>query len=219
MRTSPITISDNTIRRLSKYLRKLQELESEGVQKTSSFELGTLLGHTASQVRQDFSCFGEFGQQGYGYNVTLLRKSIEEILGVNSGLTAILIGVGNIGKALLANFPFEECGVRLLAAYDADPKLVGSSVHGMKVQNRAALDKRLKHELPDIAILCVSQNEAVSAAKYLAERGIQAIWNYTNREILPPDSHVMVENVHFTDSLHTLCYYVTKEKKQSKKQN
>ena len=96
-----LKVSNNVIRRLPRYLRKLDELTEIGISRISSFELGHQLGLTPSQIRQDFSCFGEFGQQGYGYNVPALRAQIASILGMDRGFTAVLVGVGNIGHALM----------------------------------------------------------------------------------------------------------------------
>ena len=115
-------VSNNVIRRLPRYLRKLDELTESGVSRISSFELGRQLGLTPSQIRQDFSCFGEFGQQGYGYNVPALRSEIASILGMDRGFNAIMIGVGNIGRALTENFNFSEWGFRLIAAFDVRPE-------------------------------------------------------------------------------------------------
>ena len=111
-----VKVSNNVIRRLPRYLRRLDELTEEGVSRISSFELANQLGLTASQIRQDFSCFGEFGQQGYGYNVPALRAHLASVLGVDRGFTAVLIGVGNIGRALMDNFCFSDWGFRLTAA-------------------------------------------------------------------------------------------------------
>ena len=111
-------ISNNVIRRLPRYLRKLDELTAAGVSRISSTELGQLLGFTPSQIRQDFNCFGEFGQQGYGYNVPALREQIAGILGMDRGYKAVLIGVGHIGRALIDNFLFSEWGIDLVQAFD-----------------------------------------------------------------------------------------------------
>ena len=118
-----VKVSNNVIRRLPRYLRKLDELQASGINRISSFELGQQLGLTPSQIRQDFSCFGEFGQQGYGYNVPALRTEISGILGMDRGYTAILVGVGNIGHALTDNFCFSEWGFSLRAAFDVKPEL------------------------------------------------------------------------------------------------
>lgn len=123
-----IKISNNVIRRLPRYLRKLDELTERGTTRISSANLGKMMGLTPSQIRQDFSCFGEFGQQGYGYNVPSLRAEIADILGMNRGHAAILIGVGNLGRALIDNFSFSECGINLKCAFDTDPEKTKNSL-------------------------------------------------------------------------------------------
>ena len=111
-----IKVSNNVIRRMPRYLRKLDELDAQGISRISSSELGNLLGLTPSQIRQDFSCFGEFGQQGYGYNVSALKEEIAKILGTDRGYNAVLVGVGNIGRALMDNFCFSDWGCNLISA-------------------------------------------------------------------------------------------------------
>ena len=132
-----LKVSNNVIRRLPRYLRKLDELTEKGVTRISSFELGQQLGLTPSQIRQDFSCFGEFGQQGYGYNVPDLRTHIASILGADRGFSAILVGVGNLGRALIENFSFSEWGFNLVAAFDVNPALVGTNFGGIQITSIA----------------------------------------------------------------------------------
>ena len=134
-----VKVSNNVIRRLPRYLRKLDELTEAGVSRISSGELGRQLGLTPSQIRQDFSCFGEFGQQGYGYKVTALRAEIASILGMDRGYSAILIGVGNLGQALLCNFSFKTWGFDLKAAFDVKPQLIGTDYEGVKIHDMATL--------------------------------------------------------------------------------
>ena len=138
-----IKVSNNVIRRMPRYLRKLDELTEAGVSRISSGELGRQLGLTPSQIRQDFSCFGEFGQQGYGYKVTALRAEIASILGMDRGFTAILIGVGNIGQALMCNFSFKTWGFDLKAAFDIKPELIGTEVEGIPVLDMATWTKTM----------------------------------------------------------------------------
>ena len=126
-------VSNNVIRRLPRYLRKLDELEKSGISRISSGELGQQLGLTPSQIRQDFSCFGEFGQQGYGYNVAALRDQIAGILGMDRGYKAVLVGVGNIGRALMDNFCFSEWGFHLAAAFDVKPELIGTKFNDVEI--------------------------------------------------------------------------------------
>jgi len=114
-------ISDNVIKRLPKYIRYLETLASLGVTRVSSDEIGEQMGLTASQIRQDFNCFGSFGQQGYGYNVVELRAKLADILGMTGSRSAIIIGVGNLGCAIDKTFSFGTGGVILKPAFDINP--------------------------------------------------------------------------------------------------
>lgn len=204
-----VKVSNNVIRRLPRYLRKLDELQENGINRISSFELGQQLGLTPSQIRQDFSCFGEFGQQGYGYNVSGLREQIASILGMDRGYKAILVGVGNIGHALMDNFSFAECGVELAAAFDIKESLIGTEFKGVPILAEAQLEEYLKANDIALAVLCVPKEVAVNVTKILTDNGIEAIWNFTNMELTEPNSPIIVENVHFSDSLLSLSYFVS----------
>ena len=203
-----LKVSNNVIRRLPRYLRKLDELTLNGISRISSFELGHQLGLTPSQIRQDFSCFGEFGQQGYGYNVPALRAQIASILGIDRGFNAILIGVGNLGRALLENFSFSAWGFSLDAAFDINPNLIGTELKGLHVYSMDELEKYLSENKVDVAVLTVPKEVAVSVTNILTSNGINAIWNFTNVELTEPNSSIIVENIHFSDSLHSLSYFV-----------
>ena len=204
-----VKVSNNVIRRLPRYLRKLDELQENGISRISSFELGQQLGLTPSQIRQDFSCFGEFGQQGYGYNVSGLREQIASILGMDRGYRAILVGVGNIGHALMDNFSFAECGVELAAAFDVKESLIGTEFKGVPILAETQLEEYLKTHDIAVAVLCVPKEVAVNVTKILTDNGIEAIWNFTNMELTEPNSPIIVENVHFSDSLLSLSYFVS----------
>ena len=203
-----IKVSNNVIRRLPRYLRKLDELTEAGVSRISSGELGRQQGLTPSQIRQDFSCFGEFGQQGYGYKVTALRAEIASILGMDRGFTAILIGVGNIGQALMCNFSFKNWGFDLKAAFDIKPELIGTEYEGVPIFDMKALPEYLAENHVDVVVLCVPKEHAVSTTEMLTKHGINAIWNFTNVELTAPESRTIVENIHFSDSLLSLSYYI-----------
>ncbi len=210
-----VKVSNNVIRRLPRYLRKLDELQSAGINRVSSFELGQQLGLTPSQIRQDFSCFGEFGQQGYGYNVTALRDEIAAIMGVNRGFKAILVGVGNIGHALMDNFSFSSCGVKLVAAFDIKESLVGTTFKGVPIYHERELGSFLSENDIALAVLAVPQEVAVSVTRILTDNGTDAIWNFTNMELTEPNSSIIVENVHFSDSLLALSYYISEREDES----
>ena len=201
-------ISPLVIRRLPKYHRCLKELERSGVERVSSSVLADTLGFTASQVRQDFSCFGGFGQQGYGYNVASLRQKIAEIIGVDKCRNAVLIGVGNLGRALLHNFDFPKCGFELRAAFDVSESLIGTSVCGVEILNMTELEKYSKENPFEVAVLTVPRQFAKEIAGRLVVRGI---WNFTNVDMNFEEKGVKVENVHFADSLKILCYEISRE--------
>ena len=204
-----LKVSDKVIRRLPLYLRKLDDLADSGVSRISSSELGHQLGLTPSQIRQDFSNFGEFGQQGYGYNVQTLRTQIATILGMDRGFSAILIGVGNIGRALMENFCFSDWGFRLSAAFDINPNLIGTEFSGLRIRSMDELESYLSENKIDVAVLTVPKAAAISVTETLTGHGIDAIWNFTNVELTEPNSDTIVENIHFSDSLLSLSYYVS----------
>ena len=208
-------MSNNVIRRLPRYLRKLDELSESGVDKISSRQLCDLLGLTSSQVRQDFNCFGEFGQQGYGYNIAALRAQIAGILGMERGFTAILVGVGNIGRAMMENFCFSDWGVNLAAAFDIKPALIGTEYRGVPIYSMDDLEKYLGENKADIAVLTVPKTAAVPVTERLTASGIDAIWNFTNVELTEPNSSTIVENVHFSDSLLSLSYFVAERRDEA----
>jgi len=202
-------ISSNVIRRLPRYLRKLDELTYDGTDRISSSELGRQMGLTPSQIRQDFSCFGEFGQQGYGYNIETLRKEISQILGMDRGYNIVLIGVGNLGHALIENFGFSGHGYNLLAAFDVKPALIGTQFAGVYINDMATLPDFLNSNKVDIVVLTVPRRAANSTAALITDCGVKAIWNFTNIELSINNPNVLVEDIHFSDSLLTLGYYLT----------
>lgn len=205
-------ISNSVIARLPQYYRCVEELYVTNCIRVSSATLSKRLGFTASQIRQDFSHFGEFGLQGYGYNVKKLRYEIREILGINSRNTAILVGCGNLGRALLKNFDFESCGFFLLAAFDPDPTVVGSQVGPVQVLDVRRMERLVEAEKPSMAVLTVPTEHAQAMAEQLRALGVPAIWNFTNCNLSVEG--VLVEQVSFADSLLTLSYRL-KEKRES----
>ena len=204
-------ISDAVIHRLPRYYRYLDDLYNKGVVRISSSSLGDKMDITASQIRQDLSCFGEFGQQGYGYKVTALRAEIASILGMDRGYSAILIGVGNLGQALLCNFSFKTWGFDLKAAFDVKPQLIGTDYEGVKIHDMATLPQFLSENKVDAAVLCVPKAHAVQTTELLTSHGVNAIWNFTNVELTAPESSTIVENIHFSDSLLSLSYYISED--------
>ena len=203
-------ISNAVIRRLPRYCRSLRALQREGVQRISSSALGKNMGLTASQIRQDLSCFGEFGQQGYGYNVDTLYQEIYEILCLNKKRTAVLIGVGNLGCALMQNFDFADSGFRLAAAFDVKPELIGTEINGVPVLAAQELERYLEENDVAVAVLTLPARYAQYTANLLMEHGIRGIWNFTNFDFEVSEEHadVVVESIHFSDSMRVLSYLI-----------
>ena len=201
-------ISDAVIRRLPRYYRQLTDLCARGVVRISSHSLGQEMNITASQIRQDFSCFGEFGQQGYGYNVEELRAEIGHILGVDNDHHLIMIGVGNLGHALLQNFRFSQTGFSVDAAFDISPTVVGTTVNGVPIYAMADLDSYIREHSVDVVVLTVPQSVAQETADRIIRLGVRGFWNFTNVELVSSDSDVKFENIHFADSLLTLSYRI-----------
>jgi redox-sensing transcriptional repressor len=201
-------ISQNVIRRLPRYLRRLDELLAAGGERISSGELGRQMGLTPSQIRQDFSCFGEFGQQGYGYHIAGLRGEIAQILGMDRSYSVILIGTGRIGQSLIENFNFEHYGFRLLGAFEIREELVGTKIGEITIADAKDQDAFIKENHVDIAILSIGKTNAQHVADELIASGVKAIWNFTEAEIDAGDSGVIIENIHFSDSLLALSYYL-----------
>lgn len=202
-------VSDAVIRRLPRYYRYLDDLHLKGSVRISSSVLGEKMGITASQIRQDLSCFGEFGQQGYGYNVDELRGEIGRILGVDRSHRIIVVGVGNLGRALIQNFRFNDAGFLLEAAFDVSPALVGTEIAGVPVLDTTELERFIPDHRPDVAVLTVPRAAAQQMADRLIGLGVRGFWNFTNVELASQADNVRFEDVHFADSLLTLSYRIT----------
>ena len=203
-------ISDAVIRRLPRYYRQLTDLCNRGVVRISSHSLGAEMNITASQIRQDFSCFGEFGQQGYGYNVEELRAEIGHILGVDKKHNLVMIGVGNLGRALLQNFPFAQNGFSVDAAFDVSQSVIGTVVNGVEVHSMDTLDSYLQTHNVDVVALTIPQRVAQEMATRLINLGVKGFWNFSHYDILNDYPDVIVENVHMGDTLMTLSYHMNK---------
>ena len=202
-------VSNAVIRRLPRYYGQLDSLYQVGVVRISSSALAKSMNLTASQIRQDLSYFGEFGQQGYGYNVENLRNEIAEILGMNNGHTAIVLGAGNLGRALMHNFQFSQNGFQLTAAFDTDPDIIGTQIAGVPVYSIDALDQYLAARPVSVGVLTVPVTVALSTAQRLIAGGVKGIWNFTNIDLAIRRPDVVVENVHFADSLLALSYLIS----------
>ena len=199
-------VSPAVIKRLPRYFRYLRELIRNGKLRISSGELSDMMHVTASQIRQDLNCFGGFGQQGYGYNVNYLYAKICEILGVGEGFNAVVIGAGNLGKALVRSPMFEKRGVDILALFDVDPAVIGRVVGDVRVHDMIELERFCEQHTVDIAVLTLPKAYVADVAERLSAIGIPGIWNFTGSEPEAFASGAVIENVHIGDSLMTLCY-------------
>lgn len=202
-------ISQAVISRLPRYFRYLGELRDKGIERISSQELSELMNVTASQIRQDFNNFGGFGQQGYGYNVEYLYTEIGKILGLDKRHNFVIIGAGNLGRALGNYTNFEKRGFMLRGIFDNDERCVGQKVRGMKVMHMNDLERFVRERNIDIAVLAIPKTGAAEIADKLAAGGIKAILNFAHVDLHVPKG-VQVENVHLSDSLMKLSYNITR---------
>ena len=203
-------VSPAVVKRLPRYYRYLRELLRNNRLRISSGELSKMMNVTASQIRQDLSCFGEFGQQGYGYNVAELRAEIGHILGIDCGHRLIIIGAGHLGHALLQNFDFRKSGFLVDSAFDISPTLIGETISGITVRAMDELENYVKQYHPDVAVLTVPQSVAQPLATRLIGLGIRGFWNFTNVELSAGDEDVFFEDMHFVDTLLTLSYRISR---------
>ena len=202
-------VSMAVIKRMPKYYRYLGELVKNDVDRISSKELGEKIGFTASQIRQDLNCFGDFGQQGYGYNVKELHNQIGAILGVGKEYNAVLIGAGNIGQAIANYSRFTDIGLGITAIFDANPKLVGMRIRDVEIKDIDELKGYLEENHIDMGILCVPRINAQKVCDVLVNGGVRGIWNFAPIDLHVPET-VKVENVHLSESLLTLVYQMNK---------
>jgi len=199
-------VSPAVVNRLPRYFRYLRELIRQGRSRISSGELSEMMNVTASQIRQDLNCFGGFGQQGYGYNVNFLYAKISEILGVGEGYAAIVVGIGNLGSALVRNPMFENRGVDVVGLFDSDPAKVGAAIGELSVRDMKDLESFLGQTRVDIAVLTVPKDAADAVADRLAAAGVPGIWNFTGCELDHRLPDTVIESVHLGDSLMRLCF-------------
>ena len=208
-------ISMSVIRRLPRYYRFLTELHSEGVLKISSTNLASIMNVTASQVRQDLNCFGGFGHQGYGYCVEDLKNEIENILGLNNNYQAVLLGAGNLGKAVARHINFSERGFQLTAIFDRDPEKIGTELGGIIIRNDNEIYDYCRQNKTDAVFLCIPKNSVENVIDKLYELGIRNFWNFSHYDIAKVYPDTVVENVHMSDSLMTLCYRINDSQKEN----
>ena len=201
-------ISSSVINRLPRYFRFLGEFKKSGISRFSSSQLAEKMKLTASQIRQDLNCFGGFGQQGYGYNTDLLYNEMAEILGVNLGCNAIILGVGKLGVVVAENMDFNKYGFNLVGAFDVSPEVIGKNVAGLEVKHTDCLEEFCKEHNPKAAFLCVPSSAAEILCEKLAKLGVKGFWNFSHYDILVAYPDVSVENVHFGDALMRLSYKI-----------
>lgn len=198
-------VSEAVIKRLPAYYRHLKELEKEGVRQISSQGLGDRMRLTASQIRQDINCFGGFGRQGYGYSVSGLREHIGRILGVDHTHKMIILGAGNIGRAVALSDSFPSNGFETVAIFDNDEKKLGMQVGELSVQDVAGLKRYLDGHAIDIAVLAVPLSCAQKLADMLCGYGVKGFWNFAPVDLkLPKDASVV--NVHLDEGLEILSF-------------
>ena len=202
-------ISSSVIKRLPRYYRFLGELKAQGMTRISSRELSERMGITASQIRQDLNCFGGFGQQGY--NTELLQQEIAKILGLDTPKTAVLIGMGNMGKAVTLHMNFDNKGFRIIGLFDSKESLVGQMVKNLPIRSVNDLDEFCRENRPEVAILCIPKESAKDIARQLINLGVKGFWNFSHYDLALEYKDVIVENVHLSDSLMTLSYLMTNE--------
>ncbi len=199
-------VSLAVVKRLPKYYRYLGMIEEKGIIRVSSQELSAITGLTASQIRQDLNHFGGFGQQGYGYNVEELRSEIEKIIGINKSYKAIILGCGNIGKAIMNYKGFKSSGFNIVDVFDHGDK-VGNKIFDYEIKDVDKLDEYLAENKPEIAIIAIPTEQAQKVCDRLVEGGIKGIWNFASVDLKLP-KNVVLENVHLDESLYTLTYYM-----------
>ena len=198
-------ISQAVIRRLPRYYRYLGELLANGVERISSNDLSKRMNVTASQIRQDLNNFGGFGQQGYGYNVKYLHMEIGKILGLDMKHNYVIIGAGNLGHALANYSSFERNGFILKGIFDINPRLEGIAIRGIPIRMMDELKSFIDENDIEIAVLTIPKAKAIEISEILAATNIKGIWNFAHIDLKLPE-HIIVENVHLSESLMRLSY-------------
>lgn len=207
MADSKAKVSNAIIRRLPRYRRYLGHLQKRGIKKVSSGELSELIGYTASQIRQDFNTFGEFGQQGYGYSVDYLYKEINKILGLDREYKTVIVGVGNLGQAITNYTYYYKIGFNIMGLFDANPEIIGTSKNDVLVRNVEDLTDFCLKEGVDIGIICVNRENAQGVADKLVAGKVKGIWNFAPIDLEIP-KEIALESVHLSDSLHALSFMI-----------
>ena len=200
-------VSNAIIRRLPRYRRYLGYLQTKGIKKISSNELSEMIGYTASQIRQDLNTFGEFGQQGYGYEVDRLYREINKILGPDREYKTVVVGCGNLGQAITNYTYYYKIGFNIIGLFDVNPKIVGNVINDVEVMDSADLEDYVRREKIDIGIICVNRENAQKVADALVSGGVKGIWNFAPIDLRIPEN-VALESMHLSDSLHALSFMI-----------
>lgn len=200
-------ISDAVVKRLPIYRRYLEDLIKEDVERISSNELSSLIGFTASQIRQDLNNFGGFGQQGYGYNIKGLYKEITHILGLDKEYKMVIVGAGHLGQALANHTKYYKTGFPIVGMFDVNPRIIGIKINDVEVRDSDTLLDFLQSNSVDIGIITTPKSAAQGAADILVKGNVRGIWNFAPCDLKVPP-HIPVENVHVTDSLNSLVYHI-----------
>ncbi len=198
------------IKRLPRYRRYLKELQKKGVDKISSSEFSSLIGYTASQIRQDLNNFGGFGQQGYGYNVEGLYNEISSILGLDKEYRMIIVGAGNLGQAIANYTYYYKAGFVVCGIFDINPRLIGLKINDIEVMDYENMVEYVEQNQIDIGIICATKENAQEVADKLCFAGVKGLWNFAPVDLEVP-GHVAIENVHLSDSLHSLAYHMNRD--------
>lgn len=198
-------IADSTVRRLSAYLRFLEDSETRGLATISSEELARRGGTTSAQVRKDLSFFGSFGKRGLGYSVPELSKRLREILGLGHRWKVIIVGAGKIGAALVQYRGFRQRGFHVLAAYDNDSGKIGRTMEGIPVRDISHLERDIGRDPPDIAVLAVPAENAQAVVDRIVAGGVRAILNFAPTQLQVPPQ-VAIKNVNMAMELEGLSY-------------
>ena len=195
------------VNRLSLYLRELQRLLRDGARTTSSTQLGTLLGLTDAQVRKDLAYFGQFGHPGIGYHCDELVREIKQILGTDRSWPVALVGVGNLGRALLGHRGFNQQGFQMVAAFDVDPTKVGRKIMSIPVYHLDELPKVVAEKGIRLGIIAVPAPEAQEAADRLVTAGVDGVLNFAAVTLNLP-KHVSTQGVDLAMELEQLAFAV-----------
>jgi redox-sensing transcriptional repressor len=201
-------IAESTVRRLSLYLRFLEEFEGQGIETVSSGALAARGGPTSAQVRKDLSFFGSFGKRGLGYSVVELVRRLREILGLGRVYRVAMIGAGKIGSALVQYRGFRQRGFEIVAIFDSDPTKIGRAWNGLTVKDVRDLDAELRLHPVEIAVIVTPGDVAQQVTERCVAQGVKAILNFTPVQLSVPDD-VVVKTVNLALELETLSYALT----------